>query len=114
MHQCAAYQLLDRQFQVQKDVGAIDVVVCVAVPDPCCVLRCYVHSNGDISCLCLTCVFSYNATTASFPSYDDVPLQSIIDAAMVNQASLWAAYYAVSPSFGTFLDVGCRFHFDDF
>jgi hypothetical protein len=41
--------------------------------------------------------FSYNATTASFPSYDDVPLQTIIDAAMVNQASLWAAYYAVSP-----------------
>jgi hypothetical protein len=38
---------------------------------------------------------SYNATTASLPTYDEAPLQALIDAAMVNQASLWAAYYAV-------------------
>ena len=33
---------------------------------------------------------------ASHSNYDAQPLQSIIDAAMVNQASLWAAYFAVS------------------
>ena len=56
-------------------------------------------------------VVVYNATTASFSSYDAVPVQACIDAAMVNQASLWAAYYAVLPFFkaagkGAFLTTG--------
>jgi hypothetical protein len=64
MHECVAYQLPDRQTQVQKDVGAIDVVMCVTcscMRDSIalqllfllrCVLRCSADSNSNLD-LCL-------------------------------------------------------------
>ena len=78
---CKPEQIRDVMVQINKKFRGIDVVV-------------------------------YNATQASFRDYDNVvPVQELVDAAMVNQASLWAAYYAVLPLFksagkGAFLTTG--------
>ena len=85
--------------QVAAQLGAIDVVVYVAL---CLAARCahtctfppflmYPPPHPSRHPFC-----SYNACMISHNNYDALPLQSIIDAAMVNQASLWAAYFAVS------------------